>query len=72
MFLAFPFFAAVLTKYNQELAKARRFINDLEFSLESERSRLRAISEENSKATKERERILDKLRETEEVRSLAF
>lgn len=51
----------------QELTKARQAIDDLEYHLQSERSRLRAVNSENTSASKEKEKILQKLRETEQV-----
>ena len=51
----------------QELTQAKRTITDLEYHFQSEKTELRRISSEHTKALKEREKIAEKLKETEQV-----
>ena len=51
----------------QELSNAKRSISDLERDLHSERARLHGLSSDNAQALKQKERILDRLRDTERV-----
>ncbi|KAL5492538.1 hypothetical protein ACEPAI_3985 [Sanghuangporus weigelae] len=54
------------SELQKELTRARKIIDDLEYYLQSERSRLRTMDLENSNALREKERILQKLHETEQ------
>ena len=51
----------------QELAKARRAIHDLEHQLQCERSRLRSMNTDISRATQEKDDVFKRLRDTEQV-----
>lgn len=53
--------------YLQELTSAKRAIIDLERNLHSERARLHGLSSDNIQALKQKERILEKLKDTERV-----
>ncbi|KAL5513309.1 hypothetical protein ACEPAH_3707 [Sanghuangporus vaninii] len=54
------------SELQKELTRARKIIDDLEYYLQSERSRLCTMDLENSNALREKERILQKLHETEQ------
>ena len=51
----------------QELATARRAIHDLEHQLQCERSRLRSMNTDISRATQEKDDVFKRLRDTEQV-----
>ncbi len=52
----------------QELARAKRTMEELEAELKAERSRLRALMTDQAKAQREKEAVLLDLRRTESVR----
>lgn len=58
----------------QELDRAKRMIADLEADLQAERSRLRTLTTEQSRAQRQKDDVLTRLQRTESVsvlRSLA-
>lgn len=53
----------------QELDRAKRTVNELESELKGERARLRELTTEQSKAERQKEKVVLQLRRTESVGS---
>ena len=54
----------------QELSRAKRTVDELEAELREERARLRELTTEQSKAERQKEKVVLQLRRTESVRHI--